>query len=185
MDDFRAPPRYEQAEIVPPRRSSNAIWWIFGGCGLFMVLCCTGIIGGLAYLGTYGPETSVYTGNRVPSRFVRTMKSLGALDEGEQIQFFYSDALTDIRDGFYFVSDRKVVIYAEATGDNPLTIVPFEAIESAELYRNESFFEDSQITLQLKDGQILSFPVSSEYDRDEQFHQAILDRIDAPVGEAN
>jgi hypothetical protein len=177
MEDYRAPPRIEQAEIVPPpRRPSNAVWWILGGCGLLSVLLCTGVIGALAFVGTYGPETSVYTGNRVPSRFTRTMKSVGALDENEQILFFYSDALTDIRDGFYFVSDKRVVIYVQEAGDTPLTVVPFDAIENTELYRNESFFEDSQITLYLKDGQIVSFPVSSEYDRDEHFYKAILQR---------
>ena len=84
--------------------------------------------------------------------------------------------MTDIRDGFYFISDRKVVIYSEGTGDSPLTAIPFDDIIDVALYRNKSFFEDSEITLHLEDGQVLSFPVSSEYHRDQQFFDAIHDR---------
>ena len=84
--------------------------------------------------------------------------------------------MTDISAGFYFVSDRKVVIYSQATGDSPLTAIPFDDIIEVKLYRNESFFEDSEIMLYLEDGQVLSFPVSSEYERDQLFFDAIHDR---------
>jgi hypothetical protein len=121
---------------------------------------------------------AIYTGNRIPSEFLRTIESVGALDDDESILYFYSDAMTDIRDGFYFVSDRKVVIYSQATGESPLAAIPFDDIVDVELYRNESFFVDSEITIYLKDGRVLSLPVSSEYDRDQQFFDAIHDRID-------
>ena len=144
----------------------------FIGGGAIAVVVCGGIISFFAYIAAVGPETSVYTSNRIPSRFLRTIESIGALDKDEKIQFFYSDALTDIRDGFYFVSNKKVVLYSQTT-DSPLTKISFKDIMDVDMIRDESFFEDSEITLYLHDGQVHSFPVSSEHDRDKQFLNAI------------
>lgn len=175
MQDFTDSPQIILAEVLP-HRQSRAIWWLLGGVATVGIIGCSGIIAFIAYVGINGPETSVYTGNRIPSRFLGTMESVGALDDDEKILFFYSNGMTDIRNGFYFVSDRKVVIYLKAAGDSPLTAIPFDNIAEVELYRNESFLEDSEITLYLEDGQVLSFPVSSEYDRDQKFFDAIHDR---------
>jgi hypothetical protein len=114
----------------------------------------------------------------VPKRFITIMRDVGALEDGERIDFFYSDNFSDIRDGFYFVSDRRVVIYAQDAGDTPLTSVAFDQIAQADLVRDTSFIDDSEIILELHDGRVLLFPVSSERDRDIFFHQAIERRID-------
>jgi hypothetical protein len=135
------------------------------------------LVVGLVYVGAVGPDTAVYTGNQVPRRFLDIARRVGALEEGERLLYFYSDAFVDIKEGFYFVSDRKVVIYSESAGETPLTSVPFDAISDLEIDRNESFFIDSEITLYLKDGQVLSFPVSSEHDKDEAFFDAIRQRV--------
>ena len=162
----------------PTRKSGNGVVWaVLGTVAGLIFLACGGVLAGIMYLGFYAPETSVYTGNQVPRRFIDTAKEVGALDDGETILYFYSDALTDIRDGFYFVSDRRVVIYSEATGDTSLTAIRFDEIDDLELFRNESFVEDSQITIFLKSGELVSFPVSSEYGRDQDFYDAIRDRM--------
>jgi len=151
--------------------------WVLVGFGVLVLLPCCGLFGWLAYIGSYGPETSVYTGNEVPARFLDVMKDVGALEPGEKLLYFYSDALTDIRGGFYFVSDRGVVIYSEAAGDEPLVRIAFEEIAEADLGREESFFIDSEITLELKDGRPISFPVSSEGSKDVRFFESIEDGI--------
>lgn len=179
MDDFSYSSQMGRAS-GPARRGAHPLLWILAAMALVAFLGCGGIMALLGYVAAYGPETSVYTGNRIPARYLETIKSVGALDNDETIFYFYSDALTDIRDGFYFVSDKKVVIYIEEAGQSPLTAVPFDQIRDTEIYRNEDFFEDSQITLYLEDGQILSFPVSSEFDRDQQFYDAIRDGMGEP-----
>jgi hypothetical protein len=166
----------------PPSKSRSKLWiWLLVGGGVFVVLPCAGCLGFLMYLGSVSPETSIYAGNEVPNRFIRTMKDVGALDEDETILFFYSEALTDIRDSFSFVSDKRVVVYSESAGGSPLTSVPFDQIEDLDLFRNTSFFEDSVITLQLKDGRPVTFPVSSDADLDEQFFEAIQKRVGTPA----
>lgn len=161
----------------PPQQKSNTIWWVLGiVCGLG-VLFVFGVLGLLMYVGTVGPQTSVYSGNQLPSRFQETIEEVGALEEGEKIKYFYSDAFTDIRNGFYFVSDRNVVIYSNQL-DPALTVIPFAQIDSVDLMRDESFFEDSIITVMLKDGAVYYFPVSSEFDRDSVFFQEIKKHVE-------
>lgn len=156
------------------RAKSGLVLWVLGGGAAIMLICCGGMFGGLVYIGVQGPETSVYVGNQVPNRFVQTAKDVGALQEGERVRFFYSDALTNIRDGFYLVSDTSVVIYIEDGRAEPLQVIPFGDIENADLYRETSFIEDSEIMIETKDGNFVAFPVSSEYDRDQQFYDAIM-----------
>jgi len=161
-----------------PRRGAGRLWlWLLLGAGAFAMLVCGGALMAVVYVGVLGPETSVYTGNQVPKRYVDVMRDLGALDDGETILYFYSDALTDVRDGFYFVSDKKVAVYSQTVAGSPLTAIRFDQIVDLTLFRNESFFEDSEITLELKDGRPVSFPVSSEYDKDQEFFDAISQRV--------
>jgi len=114
----------------------------------------------------------VYTASEVPRRFIDVASSLGLLDPGERVTFFYSDALLDVRDGMYFVTDKKVVAYT-ADAATPATVVPFWMIEEAELDSSTSALQDGWITLTLADGEIVVFPVSSEAGRDQLMFNAI------------
>jgi hypothetical protein len=146
---------------------------IFGGIGCLGILV---LFAGLAYIGFTGPETSVYQGRNVPERYVSSMRELGALEEDEELLYFYSDGGFGIEEGFYFVSDTKVCIYIDGVAE-PLQKIRFDEIERVELEREESFFLDSQITLHLNDGTEVWFPVSSELERDVGFHAAIEERL--------
>lgn len=152
---------------------TTAFKWIFLIFGVVTVVCCGGLLVGLMVIGVVSPETSVYKGNQVPPRFLETAREVGALDPGESVDYFYSDGLLDVREGFYLVNDKKVVIYSNDGGDPALVVLPFEQIESAELTRNESFVEDSYIFIETTDGEYHVFPVSSEQKGDVLFHRAI------------
>lgn len=158
----------------PRRNSCLLVGLILGGV---VVVGVVALVLGLAYLGSVGPEISVYSGSQVPSRYLETMREVGALEPEEQLLYFYSDGLADIHDGFYFVSDRKVGVYSQDL-EEPLFTAAFSEIADAELLRDTSFFTDSQITLTLRDGESIWFPVSSEFDRDVNFHEAIVERLD-------
>ena len=45
------------------------------------------------------------------------------LQEEEQIRYFYSDALYDIKDSLYFVTDRNLVLYS-TDWEEPQIIIP-------------------------------------------------------------
>ncbi len=140
------------------------------------MLSCLGCVGVLAWIGIYGPDTAVYAGNSVPQRFILTMRDLGALDEDEQILYFYSDALSDIREGFCFVSDRKAAVYSRDV-EPPLTVMHFDEIADVTLYRDDSFLVDSEIIVELNDGRPVSLSVSSETDGDVRFFEALRSRV--------
>jgi hypothetical protein len=161
---------------MPGPRSGRVWVWVLVAVGGVTMLLCGGVVAWVVYLAAYGPETSVYTGNQVPRRYIEIMKSVGALDDDETILYFYSDAMTDIRDGFYFVSDKKVVVYVQSA-EEPLTVVHFDEIAMSELRHSDALFTDGEITLMLKDGRPISFPVSGESGKDQKFLDAIRQRM--------
>lgn len=165
-----------------PRRGGMPWWgWTLLGTGLFIVVSCVGILSFLVYLGSVAPDTKVYAGNRVPARFAEIMRDVGALEDGERIDYFYSDAFMNIRRGFYFVSDRGVVIYSDDLA-TPLQRATFDQIIDATISRDNSFFFDSEIALVLIDGTVLCLPVSSEDDGDVRFLDTIRSRMSGEAG---
>ncbi len=136
------------------------------------------LLGLLVYIGTVGPDIKVLPGPQVPKRFVEKIDKLAVLEPDEQIRFFYSDALVDIEEGFYLLTDRKVVVYSNRFVE-PAILVPFEEIESVEIAYDDSFWTDSQITLYLSDATYVYFPVSSEVGGDKLFHKALTESIEA------
>lgn len=167
------PPRDPFAQMhQPPRRGKPAWVWVLVGFGTIVFLCCGGFLGFAGYVGAVGPDTKVYVGNEFPKKFLDVVNELKLLDPGEQVKFFYSDGLTDIRNGMYFVTDRKVVIYRKDAG-TPATVVPFSKIADANL-QSESWPDEGTITLRLTDRTIVAFPVSSEQGRDKLMWEAIL-----------
>jgi len=161
----------------PPKKKRLPGWaWALIVVGGLVLLSCTGLVGFLIHVGSVGPETKVYTANEVPARFADTLRQLKLLEPGEQIRFFYSDALKDIRDGCYFVSDRKVAVYNRSSA-TPATTVKFDQIADVQLDSSGSKWEDGSITMTQKDGNTVAFPVSSEQGRDKLFYKAIKDRV--------
>ncbi len=120
-----------------------------------------GVLGGLIYIGVVGPETRVVAGNQVAGHHLKIINDLKLLQPGERIQYFYSDAMVDIRQGMYFVTDRRLVLYCKGWG-KPRHEVPFGDIEKVEGRLQDSFWEDSTLEVTLKNGEALEFPLSNE-----------------------
>ncbi len=163
-----------------PQKSSRGIpiwgWLLICLFGLVTLVCGGGLVG-LVIVGVNSPETQIYLGHEVPKSYLDVAKEIGGLENGEKVKFFYSDGIMGIEEGFYYVSDRKVVTYNDDGRVTPLIEMPFGDITDIYLERDESFLIDSEITIELKDGTWVSFPVSSEHDRDEKFADEIRKRI--------
>lgn len=129
----------------------------------------------IMYVGLMGPATYVYPSGQVPQRFLNVAEEIGGLQAGESVEFFYSDGFTDVKDGFSYVSDRKVVVFMP-DGEPPLLAIPYGDIQSVEIERDGSFLYDSIITLETEDSYI-SIPFSSEMDRDIDVYEAIRARV--------
>jgi len=149
-----------------PRR--KILWIIIAGTGAFVGL----VFGILIYIGLVGPEIEVVPGAQMNSSHLSQIDELGLLNEGENIIYFYSDALVNIEEGFYFFSDNKVVIYRDSY-DEPAIIIEYSQIIDMAFDDTDSFFEDSRITLSLSDGTVVWFPVSNEMHGDEKFYKSL------------
>jgi len=139
------------------------------------ILIGIGIVG-LMILGSIGAETSVYPGHQIPKKYLSVIRSLNLLEKDEKIKYFYTDALIDIKGGMYFVTDKHLVLYCK-DWEEPETIIDYGAIANMEVEYDESFFEDSYVTIETSSGLEVFFPVSSEYGRDKKFVEHIRSKI--------
>ena len=123
---------------------------------------------GLVVVASFGPDTYIYLGKQLPKRYAQKIQDLGLIDEGERIKYFYSDALVNIEDGMYFVTDRHLVLYSREWQE-PKTIIHFSEIVNLEAEFDESLLSDSMVYVKTASGMEVSFPVSSEHGRDKEF----------------
>ncbi len=138
------------------------------------------VIGVLLWLGTASPDvpdTAIIPGAQVPDTFMKFVRGTGVLEPGEQLLFFYSDQFA-VEDGFYLLTDRKVVLY-DATWEKPKVLVPFGEIKDLNAEWSDNFFVDSSIHITLLDGTLLVMPASSEYDRDELLYNTLREKWQA------
>ena len=138
------------------------------GCSTLVVL----VLALLFFIGSVAPETFIYLGNEVPGKFLKKLQALDLLDEGETIQYFYSDAMFDVTASMYFLTDRKLVLRSEEWQE-PTIAIPFSDIESLDIFRDTSFFADSTVFVTTKAGDEYSFPLSSEKGLDERFYETL------------
>ncbi len=125
-------------------------------------------LGALMVIGIVSPETYIYEADEIPEKYVDRVRELGLLEDGEQIQMFYSDGLFKIEEGLYFLTDRKLALYAEEW-DDPRLIVPYNDVARFQVEYDDSFLNDSYITLETYEQGEVSFPISSERGRDKKF----------------
>jgi hypothetical protein len=158
--------------LRPPAegKSRRRKWLVVGGAVVGTL--AAGIVVLLAFIGAVAPETSVVAGAQMRKSHLAKIRSLGLLEPGEEVRYFYSDALFNIEDGHYFLTDRKLVIYSREF-DEPAIVVPFREIASVTAEWNDSFFEDSSVLVELDDGQVVWFPLSSEKGLDRVFVEEI------------
>ena len=161
-------------QAQPPARRGMPVWVkvliilaVIGG--VLMVAICAGLM----YIGAKAPPTACVPGSRVRASDMQTIRRLGLLEEGERIQFFYSDALINIENGMYFFTDRRVVVYSEMLAE-PLIAVEYPEILDITAEFDGNLFVDSTIWLELEEDYV-TFPVSSEGGGDRQFHKSLLD----------
>jgi hypothetical protein len=146
-----------QPGAATPRSSGIVKWLVIGAIVVGLIMAA--MLGTCVLLIAQAPDTKVLGGRQIPKRYVEQIQSLGILDPDEQIDYFYSDAMFNIEDGFYLLADRRVVIYSR-TFDEPAILVLYEEIEEVDGEFSDDWMQDSYILLTLKDGTGLSFPAS-------------------------
>ena len=114
----------------------------------------------LIVFGINSPESEVVPGKQMNQQYLDFLNEQGLVDSNELIHFWYSDGFGDFKKGFYFFTSQKVVLYSK-TWSEPALIIPYSKISDIEFEHNASRWEDSYITLYLKDESVVFIPVSS------------------------
>lgn len=156
------------AELEHGPQKRSVTFYMLSGFGVLVL----GVFIWLVVIGASGPGTEVVPGRQLKSKYVSFATDEGLLDPTEQIQYWYSDAFSDFTDGFYFFTDKKVVVYNKSW-EEPAILMPFDSIQNITFHADPSFSEDSQLFLELKDGTFVNFPVSSENGGDQRFHKRL------------
>ena len=159
----------------PSGSTSRTLMILALGCGGLVAVISISGLAFLVWFGSTAPDTAIIPGPQVPQRFMDTVRGTGVLDDGETVLYFYSDAVLDITEGFYLLTDRKVVLYS-TLWEEPEILIPFDEIVDLDVEYNKSFFEDSMIYLELRDGSSVGVPASSDYDRDELFFETLEEK---------
>lgn len=149
---------------------------------LLVILIVVGVVFtaafiGLTYIGAKGPETFIYAENEIPASFKKEMEDLGILEENEHLIYFYSDGLLDIKDGIYALTDQHLIVYSNQLSQ-PELIIEFGEIITHEIVYDDSFFNDSYVTVETEDGLWVEFPLSSEKGRDKQFYTLLTRKVE-------
>ena len=105
--------------------------WIGTACGCIVL---AGVIFGSLIEAGIVPSDRVLSGDRIPPDQVAVLRSEGILDDGEEVEYFYSEGLFSIREGGSLLTDRRVIAY-EANRDDGVDIyeLGLHEIESVEM----------------------------------------------------
>lgn len=145
---------------------------------VWKIILILGVVGFIliSLLGLFVPHTFIYLGDEMPKRYKREITKLGLVDEDETILYFYTDALFDIKDGMYFITTKKLVIYAQEWLE-PATLIEFKDIDYLDIEYDDSFLDDSYVHLITHSGDEIWFPLSSERGRDKIFYKHLEMKI--------
>ncbi len=104
-------------------------------------------------------------GRQIPKKFINEINNLGLLNEEETIKYFYSDAMVDIKNGMYIVTDKRVILQNQ-NWEEPETTMKLSEIDFVKSVFDDSFLIDSMVYIETTTGLEVCFPHSSEQGRD-------------------
>lgn len=131
----------------------------------------------LMYIGANTPATHIYSENEIPVKYREELNKLSLLSGDEKIVFFYSDALLNITDGLYILTNEHVILYV-AEWDEPKLKMNYSEIDFIDIDYDDSFLNDSFITIENEQGLMVKFPVSSEKGRDHDFFNYLQKKVE-------
>ena len=179
MQDYNA--GMNPYDVREPKKKGMPGWAIalivIGG---LLVLSCVGICGGLMYLGANTPDTFVYESNMVPTEYVDSAKDLGLVNDTEQVLFLYSDAMLNVEDSMYILTDQNLVL-RNADWSDPQRVIAFNEITGVSASWSDDWIIDSTVTVQLTDGSSWMFPLSMEGDGDHRFVEKLCELAGVPT----
>lgn len=124
------------------------------------------------------PSTQVVDGERLPEWHKAFMLEVGALEEGEAIEYFYSAGLWSLKEDGNYVTDLSVGSYWKDPVDRTfhVDVAKYPEISDISISYSDSFWEDTIATITRVDGSEFELYISNEMDRDHHFGEFLLER---------
>lgn len=153
------------------------------GCGGLILLAILLVVGLMIYFGANAPgETWVMTGREVTKDQIAELSKLAPLESGEAIKYFYCDGITSLAEGVYVATDRRLILYVE-TWSTPLTTLSYDSIKDLKLVSSDTWINDSTAIVTTRDGEEITFPLSSEREGDQRFVNYVSQQAKLPKGD--
>ncbi|EKK7180248.1 hypothetical protein PON68_004549 [Vibrio alginolyticus] len=120
-------------------------------------------------------EGTIHTREQIPENYLEKINELDLLETTEKIEYLYTDALFELEEGLYFVTNKHLVVFNQRWEPRAY-IIPFESIRKVEIDYDYSYINDSVMTVRTLE-HVLSFPLSSNEGRDKAFMKYLSEMI--------
>lgn len=151
-------------------------WQYFIGipASLLLLLGISSIV-----LPTFGilPSTMVEAGANLHSKVKETLRQNDILMKDEKIDFFYSEGLFSILEGGNILTNQRIISYQTLGEELSIYALNLEDVTEYALIDKGDFLNDTVIEVYSKDENSVTLFLSTENDGDEQFIEALSNRI--------
>jgi hypothetical protein len=142
-----------------------------------IILGIAGAIVGIAFwlLAALAPGNTPIPGREVSEGNRRTLVSLGALEEGEQIELFYPSGFFSIEEGGVLITAERLVLYYQGSEVQVCRLADIRAIDFTP---GVGWIGEGQFLVERDDGELMLFSVDSMDGGDKLFHGVLRRQVD-------
>jgi hypothetical protein len=146
------------------------------GCGTLVGLGLLALVAVLVAVGVGietgdVPDTAALPAGKIPPRTIARLRSLGIVEPGETVLYFYSQAMWSVEGDGNLFTDRRVISYQkDEEGGLELFSATWDRVDDLTFENSDSWLEDSTITVFTDDGNWFVLLVSAEGGRDDDFY---------------
>jgi hypothetical protein len=145
----------------------------------FGVLVLVGVVFGILMEVGVVPSDRVLQGKDIPADQYQVLKTEGIIEDGEVVEYFYSEGLLSVREGGSILTDKRVIAY-EKNNDEGIELYQIfhEDISSIEMTQEGDTLNFAVYTVNgEQDGDWLDLWLPHEYGDGEKFAAAVRAKI--------
>jgi len=120
----------------------------------------------------------VVDGSEMSKRNINELRALGALRDGEQILFFYSEAWTGIKEAGNLLTDKRILSYDHTGEDGAMALAEaeFDDVTRVKIIREGQQLKDMGLEIRTKQGEWFYALLSIRNNSHEKFLSELLNR---------